>query len=59
MALAELRRCREAAEWQRKIIAEAEQTKQIDLVAKLKAGLKRYDEGPPCRVVRETIKKGP
>jgi tetratricopeptide (TPR) repeat protein len=49
MALAELGRCSEAAEWQRKLIATAEQEHKTDLLAKLRTGLKQYEAGPPCR----------
>ena len=48
MALAEAGRCREAADFQRGLIADAAQRSSTDLVAKLKAGLKRY-EVQPCR----------
>jgi tetratricopeptide (TPR) repeat protein len=49
LALAELGRCSEAAEWQRKLIATAEQEHKTDLLAKLRTGLKQYEGGPPCR----------
>jgi tetratricopeptide (TPR) repeat protein len=49
MALAELGRCKEAAEWQRKIIAQAEPARKEVLLARLKADLQRYEQGPPCR----------
>lgn len=48
MALAESGRCNEALEWQRRVIAAAEQQVNTDLLAKLRADLKRY-EGAPCR----------
>ena len=54
MALGELGRCSEAAEWQRKLAAAAEQQHQTDLAAKLRAGLKQYEAGPPCRPVGES-----
>ena len=54
MALGELGRCSEAAEWQRKLIAAAEQSQQTDLLTKLRAGLKQYEAGPPCRPAGET-----
>ena len=54
MALGELGRCREAADWQRKLIAAAEQQHQTDLLPKLRAGLKQYEAGPPCRPAGET-----
>jgi tetratricopeptide (TPR) repeat protein len=46
-ALAELGRCSEAAGWQRKMIALAEQ-QRVD-VEQLKSDLARYEKGPPCR----------
>lgn len=49
MALAELGRCSEAAESQRRLITTAEQAHKIDLLAKLRTGLKQYEAGPPCR----------
>ena len=49
MALAELARCDEAAEWQRKLIAVAEREHKTDLLAKLRTGLKQYEKGQPCR----------
>ncbi len=49
MALAELGRCPEAAEWQRHMIAIAERGRKIDIAAKLKTDLKRYEGEPPCR----------
>jgi tetratricopeptide (TPR) repeat protein len=55
MALGELGRCSEAAELQRKLIAVAEQEHQTDLLTKLRAGLKQYEAGPPCRPAGETI----
>jgi tetratricopeptide (TPR) repeat protein len=47
--LAELGRCSEAADWQRKLIALAEQ-QRLDAaqLASLKANLTRYEKGPPC-----------
>ena len=55
MALGELGRCSEAADWQRKLIAAAEQQHQTDLLTKLRAGLKQYEAGPPCRPAGETF----
>jgi hypothetical protein len=49
LALAELGRCAEAADWQRKMIALAEQKQQTDLAAKLKADLKLYEARVSCR----------
>src|SRR3989441_2747757 len=50
MALAELGRCAEAADWQRRMIAAAEQEQRSDLLARLNTDLKLY-EGQPCRPV--------
>jgi tetratricopeptide (TPR) repeat protein len=47
LALAELGRCSEAADWQRKMIAVAEQQRLG--TATLKADLARYEKGPPCQ----------
>ena len=55
LALAELGRCSEAADWQRRIITAAEQEKNTDLVAKLRAGLKQYDNSQSCRANNETL----
>ncbi len=49
MALAELGRCDEAAEWQRRMIAAAEQEQKPVLLDHLKADLKLYERGRPCR----------
>lgn len=49
MALAELGRCSEASEWQRRSIASAEQQGNADLLAKLKASLKQYEGVQSCR----------
>lgn len=49
LALAELGRCAEAAEWQRKMIGLAEQKQQADLAAKLRSDLKNYETKGPCR----------
>jgi tetratricopeptide (TPR) repeat protein len=54
MALAELGRCSEAADWQRKLITAAEQERPTDLLPKLRAGLKQYEAGQPCRPAGET-----
>jgi tetratricopeptide (TPR) repeat protein len=55
MALAELGRCAEAAEWQRRMIAVAEQEKRSDLLARLNTDLKLY-EGQPCRPAGQASK---
>ena len=49
MALAELGRCGEAAELQRRLIAAAERDNLIELAGKLKTDLRRYESGQPCR----------
>jgi len=54
MALAELARCGEAAEWQRKLIAVAEREHKTDLLPKLRTDLKQYEKGQPCRPQGET-----
>jgi len=55
MALAELGRCSEAAEWQRQMITAAERDQRSDLVAKLKADLRRYENARPCRPRSEML----
>jgi tetratricopeptide (TPR) repeat protein len=49
MALAELGRCGEAAEWQRQMIAAAERNQDTSMVGKLRADLKRYEGSKECR----------
>jgi tetratricopeptide (TPR) repeat protein len=49
MALAELGRCSEAADWQRQMIALAEREVNRDIVEKLKTDLKRYESSQQCR----------
>jgi tetratricopeptide (TPR) repeat protein len=49
MALAELGRCSEAANWQRRLIVAAERVGNIDLFAKLRAGLTLYEDVKSCR----------
>jgi tetratricopeptide (TPR) repeat protein len=49
LALAELGRCAEAAALQRKLIAAAAREGNAELEAKLKADLRRYENGPSCR----------
>ena len=56
-ALAELGRCAEAAQWQRRMIAAAEQEHKTDLLAQLKRDLKLYEQGQPCRPAGETVGK--
>jgi tetratricopeptide (TPR) repeat protein len=48
LALAELGRCREASEWQRRMIVAAEQQKNTELLDKLRANLKLYEQSQ-CR----------
>jgi len=55
LALAELGRCSEAADWQRRMIAAAENDKNTDLLNKLQAGLKQYENAQSCRLENETI----
>jgi len=54
MALGELGRCTEAAEWQRRAIATAQRERKTDLLARLNAGLKLYEQGQTCRPAGET-----
>ena len=49
MALAELGQCSEAAEWQRQMIATAERDRNMEMVGKLRADLKRYEGARQCR----------
>jgi tetratricopeptide (TPR) repeat protein len=49
MALAELGRCSEAAELQRRMIAAAEQQNKTDTLTKLKSDLKLYEGRSTCR----------
>lgn len=55
MALAEIGRCSEAAELQRQLIAAAERDRRPDMAAKLKADLRRYESGNPCRPQGELL----
>ena len=54
LALAEIGRCSEAAEWQRRMITAAEKEGNSDLLSKLRAGLKLYDNVQSCRPGTET-----
>lgn len=54
LALAELGRCNEAADWQRRMIAAAQQEGNKDLSAKLQSALKLY-ENTQCRPGNETL----
>jgi tetratricopeptide (TPR) repeat protein len=49
LAFAEVGRCDEAAAWQRKLITEASNEGNAELVAKLKGDLVRYDNVKTCR----------
>lgn len=50
LALSELGRCSEAAEWQRRLIVSTEQnTTNANLLDRLKAGLKHYENKESCR----------
>jgi hypothetical protein len=49
MALAEVGRFDEAAEWQRKAIAEAGREKRTTDLARLSSNLRRYEQRLPCR----------
>lgn len=57
LALAELGRCSEAAEWQKKLISaleqqrsqRADQQRQAEILTRIRAALERYAKGPPCR----------
>ena len=55
LTFAELGRCSEAGEWQRRMIAAAGQARNADLAAKLQAGLKQYETSTSCRPENETI----
>lgn len=54
MSLAELGRCNEAAERQRRLIDAAERSGNKDLFARLSADLKRYEGAQSCRPVGPT-----
>ncbi len=54
LALAELGRCSEAADWQRRMIAAAEREGNKDLSGKLQSGLKLY-ENAQCRPGNESV----
>jgi tetratricopeptide (TPR) repeat protein len=49
IALAELNRCNDASEWQKRSISAAEQQNNADLLAKLRADLKLYEGAQTCR----------
>jgi hypothetical protein len=56
MALAELGKCSEAAEWQQQMITAAEQQGKADLVNKLKGELRRYEQAQACRPPGESAR---
>jgi len=56
LALSELGRCNEAAEWQRRLIASAEQnTTNATLLGRLRAGLKDYENKESCRPAADPL----
>lgn len=59
MSLAELGRCAEAAELQRRLIAAAERDRRPDMVVKLKTDLRRYESANPCRPQGELLVSDP
>jgi tetratricopeptide (TPR) repeat protein len=59
LALAELARCSEAAEWQRKLIAAAQEQHKDDLITTLKANLHRYEKAQSCRPPGESSLRNP
>lgn len=59
MALAEIGRCAEAAELQRRLIAAAERDRRPDMVAKLRVDLRRYESANPCRPQGELLVSDP
>ena len=54
LALAELGRCSEASEWQRRMIAATEKQGSANLLSRLKAGLKSFENAQSCRPAGET-----
>jgi len=55
LALAELGRCREAHDWQERMIAAAEQKGNTDLLGKLRIDLKLYQNAQSCRLGSEIL----
>ncbi len=49
LALAELERCDEAAEWQRAALAGASQSVELTRIQELSSALARYEQERPCR----------
>jgi tetratricopeptide (TPR) repeat protein len=54
LGLAELGRCTEAAELQRRLITSAEEARKIELLVKLRRDLKTYEDSQSCRPEAET-----
>jgi tetratricopeptide (TPR) repeat protein len=59
LALAELGRCRDASEWQQRMIVAAERENRTELIAKLKVGLKLYEQVQSCRPGAEVLIANP
>ncbi len=57
VALAELERCEEAAQWQSHLIAAAERDKAAELAARLRRELARYRRGSPCASAAPAVSK--
>ena len=57
LALAELGRCSEASDWQRRAIASSEQEGNTDLTAKLREDIKLYVNVQSCRPTNKTLLK--
>lgn len=57
LALAELGRCPEAAELQRRLITSAEEAGKVELLVKLRRDLKTYEDSQSCRPEGETSKQ--
>ena len=56
LALSELGRCSEAAEWQRRMIVSAEQNNaNLSLLSRLRAGLKDYENKESCRPAADPL----
>jgi len=49
LALAEAGQCKEAAQWQRRVIGAEAETAPAERLADLQRALGRYEAGPPCR----------
>ncbi len=57
LALAELGRCGDAADWQRRMITTAEREGNTDLTAKLREDMKLYLNAQSCRPANKTLLK--